>query len=141
MIAALLSFRRAWRCQSGATAVEFALVCLPLFLLSLGIVEFGRAFFVRNDISYAADVAARKVLIGQIPASSSDSEAAASLDTAVREAFGSGDPALLEVVVGKETVDGVVFRVLSISYPFSLFVPGLSESPIALGLSRRIPIG
>jgi Flp pilus assembly protein TadG len=141
MILSLVSMRRAWRCQSGATAVEFAIVCLPLLLLSLGIVEFGRAFFVRNDISYAADVAARKVLIGQIPAASSDSEAAASLDSAVREAFDAGDPTLLEITVGKETIDGVAFRILSISYPFTFVVPAVRDSPIGLGLSRRIPIG
>lgn len=36
--------RRLFRSQSGATAVEFALVCLPLLLLVFGIIEFGRAF-------------------------------------------------------------------------------------------------
>jgi Flp pilus assembly protein TadG len=141
MIAAPRSPRRAWRCQSGATAVEFALVCLPFLLLTLGIVEFGRAFFVQNNISYAADTAARRVLIGQVPAASSDANAAADLDSAVREAFGSGDPELLEITVGKETVDGIEFRTLSIRYPFTFLVPGLRDSPIALGLSRRIPIG
>ncbi|TIU19452.1 MAG: pilus assembly protein, partial [Mesorhizobium sp.] len=32
MIPPRRSFSRAWRCQSGATAVEFAIVCLPLLL-------------------------------------------------------------------------------------------------------------
>ncbi|MCA1408874.1 pilus assembly protein [Ensifer sp. IC3342] len=133
--------RPLWRSQSGATAVEFALVCLPLLLLMLGIIEFGRAFYVRNDLSYAADFAARKVLIGQIPRDAPDGEAQQKLDSAVREAFHGGDPALLQIVTGKETVDGIDFRVLSIQYPFTFVLPGLSESPFNLQLSRRIPIG
>ncbi|TIU23851.1 MAG: pilus assembly protein, partial [Mesorhizobium sp.] len=112
-----------------------------LLLLSLGIVEFGRAFFVRNDLSYAADIAARKVLIGQIPATASESDASAALNSAVRGAFESGDPDLLQVSMKTETVDGVTFRVLSIRYPFTLLLPELSDSPIALGVSRRIPVG
>lgn len=140
MIQPLRSFSRAWRCESGATAVEFAIVCLPLLLLSLGIVEFGRALFVRNDLSYAADVAARKVLIDQIPATASESDASAALNSAVRGAFGGGDPSLLQVSVKTETVDGVTFRVLSIRYPFTLLLVGLSNSPIGLAVSRRIPV-
>ncbi|WP_163266827.1 TadE/TadG family type IV pilus assembly protein [Chelativorans alearense] len=126
--------------QSGAAAVEFAIVCLPLLLLCLGVVEFGRAFFVRNDLAYAADVAARKVLIGQIPLDASLSEATVALDGAVRGAFG-GDGNLLQVTVETETVDGVQYRTLSIRYPFTFLVPGVSDSPFALSVSRRIPAG
>lgn len=79
--------RRLFRSQSGATAVEFALVCLPLLLLVFGIIEFGRAFYVRNELSHAVDVAARRVLIGQIARDATDSEALTKLAGAVRGAF------------------------------------------------------
>ncbi|ASY65494.1 TadZ/CpaE-like protein (plasmid) [Sinorhizobium sojae CCBAU 05684] len=114
---------------------------LPLLLLVFGIIEFGRAFYVRNELSYAADFGARRVLIGQVAPEATDSEAQAKIESAVREKFDSGDPSLLEVAVGKETVDGIAFRVLSIRYPLALFLPGLSETPIMLELTRRIPIG
>ncbi|YCI06935.1 pilus assembly protein (plasmid) [Ensifer sp. D2-11] len=133
--------RHLWRSQSGAAAVEFALVCLPLLLLVFGIIEFGRAFYVRNELSHAADVAARRVLIGQIARDATDSEALTKLAGAVRESFHSGDPTLLTIAVTKETVDGIAFRVLSIRYPFTFVVPGLAQSPVSLNLSRRIPIG
>jgi hypothetical protein len=58
----------------------------------------------------------------------------------VRDSFDSGDPLLLQISVSKETVDGIAFRVLSVSYPFTFFLPGLAESPVSLSLSRRIPI-
>ncbi|OAP36458.1 TadE family protein [Sinorhizobium glycinis] len=132
---------RAWRSQSGATAVEFSLVCFPLLLLVLGVMEFGRAFYVRNDLSYAVDFAARQVLIGQIARDAPDTEAQTKLASAVREKFGSGDPELLQIAVSKQTVDGIDFRVLSIRYPFRFFLPGLAEAPFSLAFSRRIPIG
>lgn len=131
---------RLWRCRSGATAVEFAIVCLPLMAVSLGIVEFGRALYIRSDLSHAADFAARKVLIGLIPQNSSESEMLSKVDSAVREAFSGGAPEPLQVSVVKETIDGAEFWVVAIQYPLTLLVPGLKDSPIRLNLSRRIPI-
>ena len=136
-----LTLRRAWSSQSGATAVEFAIVCFPLLLLVLGVIEFGRAFYVRNDLSYAADVAARQVLIGTVARDAPNSEVQTKLETALRDNFDSGDPGLLQIAVTKQTVDGIDFRVLSISYPFRFFLPGIAETPFSLALSRRIPIG
>lgn len=135
----LRSFLRFLPSRSGATAVEFAIVCLPLLLVSLGIVEFGRAFLVRNNIAYAADVAARKVLIGQIPPSATSDEAAAGLETAVRDSF-IGDQDLLDVYVATQTIDGIEFRVLSVHYPFIFLLPALGDSPVSLDVSRRIPV-
>lgn len=138
-----LCFRlcRLWRCRSGATAVEFALVGLPFFLLVLGVIEVGRAGFLHNNLSYAADVAARQVLIGQIGKDAAESEAYNKMNDAVRANFQSADPALLEVALGRETIDGADFRVLTLRYPFTFLLPNLIDGPITIGLSRRIPAG
>ncbi|UKA48705.1 pilus assembly protein [Arthrobacter sp. FW305-123] len=57
--------RSAVNSQSGAVAVEFALV-LPIFLvLVLGIFEFGRAFNIQISLSEAAREAARYAAIHQ----------------------------------------------------------------------------
>lgn len=127
------------RSQSGAAAVEFAMVCLPMLLLALGIVEFGRALNVRNDLAYAADVAARMVLINKVEADDTDTEALAKLDPAARQAFTGGQRDLLQVSVTKEAVDGTTFRVLALRYPFTLLLPGMEDSPIALGVTLRVP--
>jgi hypothetical protein len=50
------------RCEAGGTTLEFAIIACAIILLSLGLVELGRALHVRNEISYAADFAARKIL-------------------------------------------------------------------------------
>jgi Flp pilus assembly protein TadG len=127
------------RSQSGAAAVEFAVVCLPMLLLALGIVEFGRALNVRNDLAYAADVAARMILIGKVEADDTDAEALAKLDPAARQAFTGGQPDLLQVSVTKETVDGTTLRVLALRYPLTLLLPGMEDSPIALDVILRVP--
>ena len=50
-------FRRSVRCDSGVTAIEFAFVGLLAISLILGIIEFGRALFIRNELAFAADIA------------------------------------------------------------------------------------
>jgi Flp pilus assembly protein TadG len=44
---------------SGATAVEFALVLLPLLVLLLGTIEFGRALWAREALHSVATASAR----------------------------------------------------------------------------------
>ena len=43
--------RRFWRCESGASALEFALIALPLVMLTFGIIEFARLLFVNGGVN------------------------------------------------------------------------------------------
>jgi len=52
--------------QSGATAVEFAMVAPVLFLFICGILEVGVLFFAQSTLQNAADDAARQVRTGQL---------------------------------------------------------------------------
>ena len=126
----LLSRFRA--CSRGVAAIEFAIIALVLVVVCLGTIELGRAFYVRNKIAHAADVAARTVLISKTV---SDSD----LVEEVRRAFNGADRDKLVVEPGSETVDGLAFRTISISYPLRLLVPGLAAETVSLRLSRRIP--
>lgn len=121
------------RCQAGSTAIEFAIISVPLIFVSLGIIEFGRAFNVRNDVSFAADFAARRILNG---GTVTDAE----LTDEIRAAFTGYDPDRLVIALGSVTVNGVDFRTVDIEYPFDLLLPGFTEQPIRLGLSRRVPV-
>lgn len=49
--------------ERGAAAVEFALVILPLLLILMGIVEYGRLFSIQGTVTNAARVAARTMVI------------------------------------------------------------------------------
>jgi Flp pilus assembly protein TadG len=54
---------RLWRSDSGAAAVEFALIVPLLLLLVFGIVEFGRAYNTQLSVSAAAREGVRVMAI------------------------------------------------------------------------------
>ncbi|ATX67450.1 TadE/TadG family type IV pilus assembly protein [Roseinatronobacter bogoriensis] len=120
------------RSERGATAVEFALVSMVGIAVFLGIIEFGRGLHIRNEMSYAADRAARQILMN--PAISN-----AELELTLRDAiaFASSD---LQITLGTESSQGVEFRTILISQPISLIIPGLNNGRITLGVDRRVPI-
>lgn len=126
-------FHRLRNCSSGAAALEFAIVSLFLVLVSIGVVDFGRGFYVRHHMSYAADMGARKALID---ATASE----ATLESTIREAFTGPNPDLLEVTIGSEVITGVSYRVVDMAYPLALRIPGFTDSPVSLNVARRIPV-
>jgi Flp pilus assembly protein TadG len=127
------ALRRLRGCRSGSTSVEFAIISLVLVLVTLGIVEFGRGLNLRNQLSHAADFGARKILTDR---NSSDR----TLESVVRSAFMAASPDRLKITVGTETVGGVQFRTIALTYPLELLVPGLSDGVINLSLARRTPL-
>lgn len=121
------------RCQSGAVAIEFAIISLVMILVCLGVIEIGRGLHMRNELSFTADFGARKILTDT---TISDTK----LEEVVRDAFTTSDPDLLQVTIGTEAVDDLQFRTIVLSYPFSPLVPGLAGDAISLSLERRIPV-
>ena len=121
------------RCDSGAVAVEFAMIGLVAISIFMGIVEFGRALHVRNELSYAADIAARKILTNP---SVADSE----LETAIRSSITFGGTEDLVLTFGSESADGVAFRTLLVQQPLTLILPVPSAAAVMLSVGRRIPI-
>lgn len=126
-----MSRHRLWRDERGAAAVEFAIICLPLILLALGVIEFGRAFNIQNDMAYAADVATRRLLLdGGTPATE--------LQVLARDAFTGGQPEQLYLTLGARPGETST-RTLQLTYPLTLSIPGLTREVIQLTLERRIP--
>lgn len=121
------------RCASGSTSVEFAIVGLVFFILSIGIIEFGRGLWIRTHISHAADVGARTLLLNA-------SATATELENATRDAFVHGDPTDLVITITTEDVAGVTYRRIRVQYPLSLWLPGLTTSVVNFDLERRIPV-
>jgi len=69
----LRSFRRFRGDRTATTAVEFAILALPLLMLVFGILEFGRALWVREALQMTAVQAARCMGILSTSCSSSGS--------------------------------------------------------------------
>ena len=121
-------------CQRGTAAIEFAIVSVVLIGLCIGIVDFGRTLYVKNQLSYLADQATRSVLIN--PAVTN-----AELETQLSADFSAGNAGDLTVTVVPETVDGTDYRVITVGYPMTLFVPNLVSENLDLSFTRRVPAG
>lgn len=128
------AFKRLAKCQTGAAAVEFAIVSSVLIMLLIAIVDFGRTLYIKNQLSFLADKAARSILVNP-------NITDASLETTLRSDFVAGDPLGLTVDITTDVVSGTTFKVLSIDYPVTLFVPNLASSTLDLNVTRRIPAG
>jgi Flp pilus assembly protein TadG len=75
------------RSDSGATAVEFALVMLPLLLLLMGIIDFGNAYSTKLSMTAAAREGVRVMAISNDPvAARTATKNAAGLSPALKDA-------------------------------------------------------
>lgn len=61
----VLAFGKFKRDQKGVTAIEFAAVGIPFFMLLFGLIEFGLAFFVNQALDHATLQSARLIRTGQ----------------------------------------------------------------------------
>lgn len=120
--------------QGGAAAIEFSIIGVVLIGLAIATVDFGRTLYVKNQLSWLADQAARKVLVDPTVTDST-------LETELRADFTAGDPVDLTVDLSTATVNGTSYRVLVIDFPLTLFIPGLSSDVIDLNVTRRVPAG
>ena len=57
-------WRRLFQSERGATAVEFALIAMPLFMLLFALTEFGLLFLLSATLDDAAQTSARKIRTG-----------------------------------------------------------------------------
>jgi len=121
-------------CQRGAAAIEFAIVSVVFLSLVVGTIDFGRTLYVKNQLSFLADQAVRKVLIN--PGISNTT-----LTDELRADFNAGVQADLGITVSDETIGGNAYRLVQITYPMTLFIPNLSNSALLLSVDRRVPSG
>ena len=128
------ALRKLWRCTGGAAAVEFAIVSVVLITLTIGIVDFGRTLYVKNQLSFLADQATRKLLIDP-------SLAAATLESELRADFTAGDSSQVSITITDEVVNSNNYKVIDIEFPITLFIPNLASGTLDLSVTRRVPVG
>lgn len=76
LVATTIAFIRSFaRARRGATAVEFALISIPLLLLMFGILELGLILLVTATLDTATDFAARNVRTGEFQEKTSGTRA------------------------------------------------------------------
>jgi Flp pilus assembly protein TadG len=127
----LTAFRRD---QRGAAAVEFSIISIVLVALLIGIVDFGRTLYIKNQLSFLADRAARSVLLNA-------SVSNADLETTIRAEFDAGAAEDLTINITTDVIAGDTYRVMTITYPVTLFVPDVVPEAFNLSETRRVPHG
>jgi Flp pilus assembly protein TadG len=60
----IAAFRRFARARGGATAIEFAIIAIPLLMLIFGTLELGMVLLVSSTLDTATDFAARNIRTG-----------------------------------------------------------------------------
>ncbi len=125
-------FRRFRRCEDGGPAIEFAIIAPVFIAVCLGVISLGYAFQVRNEMAHAVDAGIRQVLMD--PTITDDA-----LVAAIKDVFIESDPDNLTVTLTNLTIDGVDYRSIAVSYPFTrIVIPGLPDN-MTLAMSRRTP--
>jgi len=120
------------RNSRGASAVEFAIVA-PIFLIMMfGIIEFGRAFWIKSTLQFAVEEAGRYNMVYT------------SKTTAEIQAYAEGKlPASLSgatVTATEETTGVDEFMSITASFQFNSLVPLLQIPTITLQAKARVPI-
>ena len=120
-----------FRCQRGVVSIEFAFVGLLLIVLTIGLIEIGRALFMMNELSHAADRASRVVLLN----------------------FSVGESELRDAVVGNFLISlmpeslsilspapatGASFRVVELEYEFTPLISDFIIDSLVMSVDRRI---
>jgi len=125
--------RRFHHDQSGTTAVEFAIVGLLAILLCVGMVEFGRALHLANELSYAADRGTRLLLLNP---EISDQDVVAEVRAHLRLANTDG----LVILTSNVTTGSQTARGLSLSIPLTLLIPTFRVQGLRVGVERNVPM-
>lgn len=123
----------------GASAVEFALVVIPLLVLLMGTVEFGRLLWTRQAMQSLALSAARCMGVHQTTCSNAgayDSSNTTAYIVQAASALGVAITATNVVLNANTSCGGVAdFSMVTITYTFTSVVPQLIP-----GLPDGIPL-
>ncbi len=126
--------RRALRSDSGAAAVEFALVSVLLFTLLFGTVQYGYFFFQATAAEHAAREGAREAAVGI--------DDCGAWQTLVTERGGAADVTSASAEGGAARGDEIIVRVnwerVDFGFPFVPFLGGTTQEETALTRAERL---
>lgn len=107
--------------ERGAAAVEFALILPVLVLLLFGIIEFGRGYNAKVEITGAAREGARVLALDSGDPAATVAAAAPNLDAGSLQVTTSGSPC----VTGTQAS-------VTVSYPFEYNIPLFGSNTVTL---------
>ena len=120
-------------CRKGSVAVEFALIIPVALTILFGIVEVGRAMWVRTSLQFVAEEGTRYMMVHQ---NAPDAELSA---FALGKLVGI-DPASVDLSLVRETVDGTDFVTINATFQFQYVASLIGGEPFILTGSSRAPL-
>ena len=120
-------------CRKGSVAVEFALIIPVALMILIGIVEVGRAMWVRASLQFVAEEGARYMMVHQ---NASDAD----LSAFALEKLVGIDPASVELSLVRETLDGTDFVTINATFQFQYVASLIGGEPFVLTGSSRAPL-
>lgn len=134
--------------ERGATAVEFALVLVPLVAVLFGIVQYGMYFYSAQSGSNAVNAAVRQLSVGNCQTSTAlntylsnqvGRAATGTITTTVTYTNPDGTtplaPAAANVGIGGKVTLTISYPTLNLHFPF---IPFLSDSKVTRTAQARV---
>ena len=123
------------RSESGASAVEFALIVVPILIVLFGLIQYGLYFYSAQSGSQAINATIRQLAVGNC-------QSATSLQTFVDNQIGAGEtgsativrtytnpdgttpasPAPANVGIGGKVTLKITFNTINMNFPFVSFL-------------------
>ena len=126
--------RALWRHSGGTAAIEFAIIAPVFLIMMLGIVEIGRAMWIKNTLQFAVEETTRYAMVNP----SADT---ATLETyAGNQVFGATVVTSGNFSASTETSGGVTYVVITGTYAFESLVPLIPLPDITLSAKSRVPV-
>ncbi len=125
---------RLWRRESGSTALEFAFLAPAFLIMSLGVIEVSRAFWIQGNLQYAVQETGRFAMANTAATSSE-------LITYARTKLdGVGSTQDTVFATATDTAGTMNFITITASYGFQSNVPLLQMPAITLTARSRVPL-
>ncbi len=122
-------------CRRGATAVEFALV-VPIFLLmTLGVVEMGRALWIKATMQHAVELTTRYFMVNN---SATDTTLQSYALARLGESGMNTDDFSFSPT-GDTIIDGTVYKEITITHAFTAIVEIVKFPAVSLTAQARVP--
>jgi Flp pilus assembly protein TadG len=120
-------------CRTGSVAVEFALIIPVALVILVGIVEVGRAMWIRASLQFAVEEGARYMMVHQ---NADDAD----LTAFALDKLAGIDPASVDLSLLRETVDGTDFVTVSATFQFHYVASLITGESFLLTGSSRAPL-
>jgi Flp pilus assembly protein TadG len=124
---------RLCRESGGTAAVEFALVLPIMLTIILGGFEFGRVYWARHTLQYAAEETGRYAM-------AHTTATATQLTSYAKTNMPGLDPAAATVAVTPDSVGSTSYITITVTAPFDFVIPFVDLSPLTLTGTTRVPL-